>query len=186
MSGFGLGLLVRQGFLGAKAGHSDRAVRRVEESCFGFLKAKETALLKKQAKFKGEGKPTLSMRWFPLSLSPLPIYLPETLQFRAAPKNAVHFLYGAVLHRPGEHPWTPYAMLSLFDAGVLISEFSVSGIRGLWLTAFDWSGFLGAKAGFVGFGLGLLVSSGFFDAKAGFVEGCNLWNVLYNPEAYVW
>ena len=59
-------------------------------------------------------------------VSPLPIYLPETLQFRAAPKNAVHFLYGAVFHRPGEHPWTPYAMLSLFDAGVLISEFSVS------------------------------------------------------------
>ena len=33
-------------------------------------------------------------------VSPLPIYLPETLQFRAAPKNAVHFLYGAVFHRP--------------------------------------------------------------------------------------
>ena len=35
--GFGSRLLVRQGFLGAKAGHSDRAVRQVEESCFGFL-----------------------------------------------------------------------------------------------------------------------------------------------------
>ena len=62
---------------------------------------------------------------------------PETHgEFRAAPKNAVHFLYGAALHRPGEHPWTPKAMLSLFDAGG----------RGLWLEAFDKSGFLGAKA----------------------------------------
>ena len=43
-----------------------------------------------------------------------------------------------------------------------------------------------AQAGLGGFGLGLLVRLGFFDAKAGFVEGCNLWNVLYNPEAYVW
>ena len=63
-----MGLLVSSGFLGAKAGHSHRAVWRVEESCFCFWKAKETALLKKQAKFKGEGIPTLSMRWFPLSL----------------------------------------------------------------------------------------------------------------------
>ena len=57
-SGFGLGLLVRLGFLGAKAGHSDRAVRRVEESCFGFWKAKETALLKKRQKsaFSKAGK----------------------------------------------------------------------------------------------------------------------------------
>ena len=40
------------------------------------------------------------------------IYLPETHgEFRAAPKNAVHFLYGAALHRPGESPWTPYAVL---------------------------------------------------------------------------
>ena len=44
----------------------------------------------------------------------------------------------------------------------------------------------GSRRSASGFGLGLLVSSGFFDAKAGFVEGCNLWNVLYNPEAYVW
>ena len=48
-------------------------------------------------------------------VSPLPIYLPETLQFRAAPKNAVHFLYGAVLHRPGGTP----GPLSLFCATAL-------------------------------------------------------------------
>ena len=54
----------------------------------------------------------------------LPIYLPETHgEFRAAPKNAVHFLYGAVLHRPGEYPWTPYDLLFLFATGVLITEF---------------------------------------------------------------
>ena len=58
--------------------------------------------------------------------------------------------------------------------------------RGFGLGLLVRQGFLGAKAGFVGFGLGLLVSSGFFNAKAGFVEGCNLWNVLYNPETYVW
>ena len=34
--------------------------------------------------WKSRGKPTFS----------------KTLQFRAAPKNAVHFLYGAALHRP--------------------------------------------------------------------------------------
>ena len=45
-------------------------------------------------------------------VSPLPIYLPETHgEFRAAPKNAVHFLYGAALHRPGGTPGPPYAVL---------------------------------------------------------------------------
>ena len=88
-------------------------VRRsfMEESWFGFWKAKETALLKKRQKSafskagkdKGEGKPTLSMRWFPLSLF---IY-PKLCSFASAPKNAVHFLYGAAFHRPGELPWTP-------------------------------------------------------------------------------
>ena len=36
------------------------------------------------------------MRWFPLSLF---IY-PKLCSFAPAPKNAVHFLYGAALHRP--------------------------------------------------------------------------------------
>ena len=56
--GFGSRLLISNGFLGAKAGHSDRAVRRVEESCFCFWKAKETALLKKRQKsaFSKAGK----------------------------------------------------------------------------------------------------------------------------------
>ena len=73
VSGFGLGLLVSSGFLGAKAGHSDRAVRRVEESCFGFGKSKANSTFCKVVKQKGEGKPTLSMRWFPLSLRPSPL-----------------------------------------------------------------------------------------------------------------
>ena len=47
-----------------------------------------------------------------------------------------------------KHPRTPYAMLSLFDAGVLISEFSVSWIRGLWLTAFDKSGLFRCQSAF--------------------------------------
>ena len=88
------------------------------------------AAFKKAGKDKGEGKPTFSTRSFPLSLFIYPklmesfgllLKIPETHgEFRAAPKNAVHFLYGAALHRPGESPWTPYAVLSLFDAGVLI------------------------------------------------------------------
>ena len=35
----------------------------------------------------------------------------------------------------------PRAMLSLFDAGVLISEFSASWIRWIWLGAFGKAGF---------------------------------------------
>ena len=51
------------------------------------------------------------MRWFPLSLF---IY-PKLCSFAPAPKNAVHFLYGAVLHRPGGTP----GPLSLFCANAL-------------------------------------------------------------------
>ena len=95
----------------------------MEESWFGFWKAKETALLKKRQKSafskagkdKGEGKPTLSMRWFPLSLF---IY-PKLCSFAPAPKNAVHFLYGAVLHRPGGTP----GPLSLFCANALCQSY---------------------------------------------------------------
>ena len=147
-----MGLLVSSGFLGAKAGHSDQrfcrwkllfyqqpcakakefGFRRIlglfagffmEESCFGFGKAKETALLKKQAKFKGEGKPTLSMRRFPLSLFIYPKLCSFGLLLKMrciffteqsytdqgstpGPPYAVPSLF-EVLHRPGEHPWTP-------------------------------------------------------------------------------
>ena len=97
---------------------------------------------KKAAKIKGEGKPTLSMRRFPLSLC----NHPKLMEFRAAPKNAVHFLYGAVLHRPGEHPWTPVRRFFFFATGGLglwLEAFDKlglfrcqSGIRGLWLTTF--------------------------------------------------
>ena len=78
------------------------------------------------------------------------------MEFRAAPKNAVHFLYGAALHRPGGTPGPPYAVPSLFEIGILITEFSVSGIRGFGSRLLIGQGFLGAKAGFGGFGLGLL------------------------------
>ena len=70
--GFGLRVLVSSGFLCAKAGHSDRAVRRVEES-FSALEKQGKLYFLKVVKYKGEGKPTLSMRWFPLSLRPSPL-----------------------------------------------------------------------------------------------------------------
>ena len=57
------------------------------------------------------------MRWFPLSLRPSPLPFtdqgapldplcnhPKLCSFAPAPKNAVHFLYGAVLHRPALLP----------------------------------------------------------------------------------
>ena len=198
-----MGLLVSSGFIGAKAGHSDQRFCRwkllfYQQPCakakeFGFTnsrvqklknsakpnsgtvcrifyggilfwlwESKGNCAFKKAGKIQGRGETNA----FDAMVSPLPIYLPETLQFRAAPKNAVHFLYGAVLHRPGGTPGPPYAVPSLFEIGILITGFSESGIRG--------------------FGLRLLISQGFLGAKAGFVEGCNLWNVLYNPEAYVW
>ena len=64
--------LVSWGFLGAKAGHSDRAARRVEES-FSALEKQGKLYFLKVVKYKGEGKPTLSMRRFPLSLKPSPL-----------------------------------------------------------------------------------------------------------------
>ena len=99
-------------------------------------------------------------------VSPLPIYLPETLQFRAAPKNAVHFLYEAVLHRPVllrlVTPVLPKALckssrIRLTPNSGMVCRFppwyAFSPVEpaiciriqrklnsGLWLTAFDKSG----------------------------------------------
>ena len=54
LGGFGSGLLVRQGFLCAKASHPDRAGRRVEGSCIGFWKSKANSTFCKVVKQKGE------------------------------------------------------------------------------------------------------------------------------------
>ena len=114
-------------------------------------------------------------------VSPLPIYLPETLQFRAAPKNAVHFLYGAVLHRPALLPplqsvfakdtsflsakaqklqnsacaefWDGLPVFAL-ELGILITEFSVSWIRWLWLEGLSKEGLFGCQSGIRGLWLG--------------------------------
>ena len=133
--------------------------------CKGTKAAKSCAF-KKARKVKGEGKPTFSTRSFPLSLRPSPLPCgdrgnppdplcnhPKLCSFASAPKNAVHFLYGAALHRPGERPWTPYAVLCgtelrflrlsagfCFGTRHTVSEFTVSGIRRLWLGAFGRSG----------------------------------------------
>ena len=95
-------------------------VRRsfMEESCFCFWKSKANSTFCKVVKQKGEGKPTFSTRSFPLSLRPSPLPCgdrgnppdplcnhPKLCSFASAPKNAVHFLYGAVLHRPAF--WLP-------------------------------------------------------------------------------
>ena len=77
---------------------------------FWLWESKRNCAFKKAGKIQGRGETNA----FDAMVSPLPIYLPETLQFRAAPKNAVHFLYGAALHRPGERPWTPRALLCFF------------------------------------------------------------------------
>ena len=68
----------------------------------------------KVVKYKGEGKPTLSMRRFPLSLF---IY-PKLMEFRAAPKKAVQFHYGAAIHRGGGATITPETMVYEFGPGV--------------------------------------------------------------------
>ena len=66
-----------------------------------LLESKGNCAFKKAGKIQGRGETNA----FDAKVSPLPIYLPETHgEFRAAPKNAVHFLYGAVLHRPGGTP----------------------------------------------------------------------------------
>ena len=79
-----------------------------------FEKAGETALLKKRQNSRERGNQRFRCDGFPSPLDPHPFLSPTR-----------------------GHPWTPYAMLSLFDAGVLINEFSVSWIRRLWLTVFD-------------------------------------------------
>ena len=79
----------------------------MEESCFGFGKAGETSLLKKQANFKGEGKPTLSMRWFPLSLF---IY-PKLCSFGLLLKMRGAFSLRSSLSPTRGHPWTPKSFL---------------------------------------------------------------------------
>ena len=66
------------------------------------------------------------MRWFPLSLRPSP--LPFTDQ--------------------GSAPGPPYAVPSLFEIGILITGFSESGIRGLWLGAFGKAGLFRCQSAF--------------------------------------
>ena len=93
----------------------------MEESCFGFGKAKETALLKKQAKFKGEAFWHLN-RYFLCNA------LCQNLGIRLAPNS-----------------WDNMPVLAL-ELGTLFPN--------------------SAKAGFGGFGLGLLIGQGFLGAKA--------------------
>ena len=69
--------------------------------CFG--KAGETTLLKKQAKFNGKGKPTLSMRWFPLSLRPSP--LPFTDQGAPLDPRTPFFFFATGIMGFGSGPW---------------------------------------------------------------------------------
>ncbi len=69
-----------------------------------------------QAEFGGFGLRRLVSNGFLGAKAPLdPLCnLPKLMEsFAPAPKNAVHFLYGAVLHRPGEHPRTPQCLAIL-------------------------------------------------------------------------
>ena len=167
-------------------------VRRsfMEESCFCFWKAKETVLLKKQAKicffktrqtlrergnqrFRCDGfpspldphpflSPTRGHPWTPKSFlcnslvqklqnsacaefwDGLPVSLLECFiafgSRRAVSGFGLGFLVSRGFLGAKAPPGPPYAVPSLFEIGILITEFSVSWIRWLWLTAFDKSG----------------------------------------------
>ena len=75
-----------------------------------------------------------------------------------------------------KHPWTPNAMLSLFDTGnlsgfgsrLLVRQSYLGAKAGFWGCGSRFlvsRGFLGAKAEFVGFGLGRLVRQNYLGAK---------------------
>ena len=113
MSGFGLGLLVSQGFFDAKA-PLDPLCNHPKLCSFGLL-LKMRCIFFTEQPYTDQGAP----------LDPLCNH-PKLCSFAPAPKNAAHFLYGEALHRPGGTPGPPYAVPSLFEIGVLISEFSVS------------------------------------------------------------
>ena len=112
---------------------------------FLLLESKGNYAFKKAAKFKGEGKPTLSMRWFPLSLRPSP--LPFTDQ--------------------GSTPGPPYAVPSLFEIGILITEFSESWIRWLWLEGLGKAGLFGCQSGIRGLWLETFGKQGLFGCQSG-------------------
>ena len=159
--GFGLGLMIGQGFLGAKA-----------------------------------------------PLDPLCNH-PKLCSFAPAPKNAVHFLYGAALHRPALLP--PLQSVFAKDTAFFSAKAQNSGIRLSRIPGIvcRFPAFASGNSCFIsspvqklknsakqnswrvcrfslwnsgavsGFGLGLLVSRGFLGAKAGF-GGFGLWLLIRN------
>ena len=127
---------------------------------FWLLESKGNRAFKKAGKIQGKGETN--------AFSPLPIYLPETLQFRAAPKNAVHFLYGAVLHRPALlRLETPVLLAALckssrilqsrilgefagFRLGVFSRLWDSAGCVRIWLEGLGKVGLFGCQSGIRG------------------------------------
>ena len=71
----------------------------VKQGKTDFFKSSQTSRERGNQRFRCVGFPSPYL--FTRNSWTLPIYLPETHgEFRATPKNAVHFLYGAALHRP--------------------------------------------------------------------------------------
>ena len=64
-------------------------------------------------------------------------------------------------------PGPPYAVPSLFEIGILITEFSESWIRGLWLTAFGKAGFFRCQSGIRRLWLGGVGKAGLFGCQSG-------------------
>ena len=82
-----------------------------------------------------------------------------------------------------KRPWTPYAMLSLFEIGILITGFSESGIRGLWLTAFDKSGLFRCQSGIRWLWLEAFDKSGLFRCQSGIRW---LWLEAFDRSGFFW
>ena len=169
---------------------SDRAVRRVEESWFGFLIA--GGLCSKPGRSLCE-RIKLTFATAPGCLHSLSLgrhdcfgrlcnqFLPKTLRFSLQRQKAQEFCKAEFLE---SLPVSAFASGNSCFTHCLVQKLQNSARAEFWdctpVFAFETGIF------FRGFGFGLLVRQGFFDAKAGFVEGCNLWNVLHNPETYVW
>ena len=94
--------------------------RRVEESFSALVKQGKLYFFKSSQTSRERGNQLFRRVVVPSPLNPHPFLaatggIPRapyaitrnSWSFAPAPKNAVHFLYGAALHRPGEHPWTP-------------------------------------------------------------------------------
>ena len=86
---------------------------------FLLWKSRANSTFSKVVKYKGEGKPTLSMRRFPLSF----FYTRNSWSFGLLLKMRCIFFTEQPYTDQGSTPGPPNALLFLFATGVLITEF---------------------------------------------------------------